>query len=414
MLTFPRPGAWDLSVTVPDAGGDATIQLGRVEVFADAHEAAHAEAPVAPEGVTFLKDQQWKLRLQTRIVGQRRLIERVTLPAKARAKPGYRASVLAPLAGQLLAPPGGVVPLPGERVEAGQVLAVVQPLFSDAAERVAEIEAEFTGAQAALRQAETAFERIQKLAAQQARSARELQEAEVALATARSRYDAASALQSTYRRHGPPAQTNRTGLPALELRAPIAGVVNALGAGPGEPVKAGDTVFGLLNPEVLWIEARVPELTWERLAAAQGAAFELPSARGQFTDILAKGGRLVFTGLEVDVVTRTLPLIYEVDNRDGRLRVGQTLTLHVETTHLEDAIAVPESALLEDGGRPVAFVQVAGETFEKRELVLGIRDAEWVQVLAGLQAGERVVTQGAFAVRLASVSSTIPAHGHAH
>jgi multidrug efflux pump subunit AcrA (membrane-fusion protein) len=57
---------------------------------------------------------------------------------------------------------------------------------------------------------------------------------------------------------------------------------------------------------------------------------------------------------------------------------------------------------------------VSGETFEKRELTPGIRDGHWVQVLDGLSEGERVVTKGAMAIRLASVSGVIPAHGHAH
>ena len=81
---------------------------------------------------------------------------------------------------------------------------------------------------------------------------------------------------------------------------------------------------------------------------------------------------------------------------------------------MEEALVVPVSALVDEDGRAVAFVQVSGETFEKRDLTLGIRDGAFVQVLSGLAEGERVVTKGAYAIRLASVSTTIPAHGHAH
>ena len=123
---------------------------------------------------------------------------------------------------------------------------------------------------------------------------------------------------------------------------------------------------------------------------------------------------MVFTGLQVDLVTRTVPLIYEMTNSGGRLRVGQLLNLHVETQYAENTIAIPDSAIVEEGGQPVAFVQVGGETFQKRELTLGIREGEWVQVLFGISEGERVVTKGAMAIRLASVSNVIPAHGHAH
>jgi membrane fusion protein, heavy metal efflux system len=109
-----------------------------------------------------------------------------------------------------------------------------------------------------------------------------------------------------------------------------------------------------------------------------------------------------------------VPLIYEMANSTNALRVGQSVNLHVETARAEDTLAIPDAAIVEEDGRPIAFVQVAGETFEKRDLTLGIRDGTWVQVLSGVAAGERVVIKGAYAVRLASVSSAIPAHGHAH
>jgi multidrug efflux pump subunit AcrA (membrane-fusion protein) len=106
--------------------------------------------------------------------------------------------------------------------------------------------------------------------------------------------------------------------------------------------------------------------------------------------------------------------IYEVPNRDGRFRIGEHLTVLIESKHADNAVAIPDSAIVEEGGQPVAFIQVGGETFQKRELSLGLREGNFIQVLRGIQAGERVVTEGAFAIRLASVSTVIPAHGHVH
>ena len=170
----------------------------------------------------------------------------------------------------------------------------------------------------------------------------------------------------------------------------------------------------MLDHASVFIEARVPEAAMPRLGEARAASYESPGNPGQFTSITDGLGRLVFTGLAVDTVTRTVPLIYEVKNTESRLRVGQLLTLHIETAHAEDTVAIPDSAIVEEDGRPLAFVQVSGETFEKRELKLGIRDGNFVQVLDGLKAGERVVTKGAYAIRLSSISGVIPAHGHAH
>ena len=78
------------------------------------------------------------------------------------------------------------------------------------------------------------------------------------------------------------------------------------------------------------------------------------------------------------------------------------------------ALAIPESAVVEDAGKSVAFVQIEGEAFERRPLTLGVRANGWVEVMGGLAAGERVVTKGAYEIKLASAAGSIPAHGHAH
>lgn len=413
-LTFPKTGDWNVNVLIPTDDGEKTVVLPPVKVFATKHDAEHAEVPEAPEGVSFLKEQQWKILSKAEPVTKRRLVERVQVPAQIRAKPGYSAAVAAPLAGQVALPPGQTLPQPGTRVEAGEVLAVLRPRFSDAAARFVEIEAEFGRAEAVLKQAETAFERTKKLAAQEAKSARELQEAEVALASAKARHAAAASLRSTYAAKSSPDAAGEDAAPALQLRAPIAGTVTAIAAGLGEPVAADQVVFTILNPATVWIEARVPEASVARLSEAKDALCEVPGDKDRLIRISGDTGHLVFAGMEVDTATRTVPLIYELKNDNARLRVGQAVRLHVETARAEEALAVPDSAIVEETGQAVAFVQVSGETFEKREVKLGIRDGNFVQVLDGLKEGERVVTKGAYAIRLSSISGVIPAHGHAH
>jgi len=116
----------------------------------------------------------------------------------------------------------------------------------------------------------------------------------------------------------------------------------------------------------------------------------------------------------VDPTSRTVPLLYEVKNPDGRLRIGLALTLHVETARIDETLTLPAAAVIDEDAKPIAFVQVSGETFQKRSLKLGVSDGAYLQVLEGIAEGERVVTKEAYAIRLASVSSVLPAHGHAH
>lgn len=413
-ITFPKTGDWQATLIIPTDATNAPVELGAIRVYSDDHSAAHAEFPEPPEGVSFLKEQQWKILSKAEPVTKRKLVERVQAPAQVRAKPGFSAAVTAPLSGRLLFPSGKDLPQPGTRVEAHDTLALLQPRFSDAAARFVEIEAEFGRAEAVLKQAEAAFERTKKLAAQQARSERELQEAEVALATAKAHHAAAAALRSTYAAKQPGDRSIPSLISGLEIRAPISGVITTIAAGVGEPVLADQILFTILNPEIVWIEARVPELLAGRLSGATDALCEFPGDPSQFISISAEAGRLVFAGLEVDVTNRTVPLIYELPNAHARLRIGQAVRLHVETARTGETIAIPDAAIVEEGAQPVVFVQVGGETFEKREVKLGIRDGTVVQVLDGLKEGERVVTKGAYAIRLSSVSGVIPAHGHAH
>jgi multidrug efflux pump subunit AcrA (membrane-fusion protein) len=60
------------------------------------------------------------------------------------------------------------------------------------------------------------------------------------------------------------------------------------------------------------------------------------------------------------------------------------------------------------------YIQTAGETFDKRAVTLGIQDGVNVQVVAGTKEGERVVTKGAYMIKLATQSGNVPAHGHEH
>ncbi len=412
-IIFPKAGDWQLTLLIPTDGTNAVVEMGVIKVYADEHAAAHAEFPEPPAGLSFLKEQQWKVLARSEPVSQRQLVQRVRVPARVRAKPGFSATVTAPVSGQLAALSAEPLPLPGQRVEAGQLLALLKPNFSEAAARVAEADAEFTMAKAALIQAEAAYERTKKLAAEQAKSPRELQEAELAYQSAKARHAAAASLLATFKQAGGVTSPNAPLL--MELRAPIAGVLNAVNAGPGEVVSANQSLFSVLNPETIWIEASVPEASVASLGTAREASIELPGATRQLAPVTGAGrGQLVSLGLEVDAATRTVPLIYEMTNCDGAFRIGQSVMLHVETANVQNALAIPDSALIEEGGWFIAFVQVAGETFQKRELRLGIRDGEWIQVLSGLSEGERVVTRGAYAIRLSTATGAIPAHGHAH
>jgi multidrug efflux pump subunit AcrA (membrane-fusion protein) len=81
---------------------------------------------------------------------------------------------------------------------------------------------------------------------------------------------------------------------------------------------------------------------------------------------------------------------------------------------VERGVVVPGSAVLDDNGTSVAYVQLGGEEFERRVLTLGPNDGTRVLVREGLRVGEMVVVTGGYQVRLASLSGSEFAGGHVH
>lgn len=421
-LSFAKAGQWDFALHILLEGVTHEIRLPPLTVYGSADALAEADLPEAPEGVTFLKEQQWRLQTKVERVGERSMIERLRVPGVVTARPSCLADVTPPLPGRLLPPPGHRLPSLGERVEQGQTLALVQPPLLDFVAKVADAEAEAVRTKLALDAAKQALARTTELAAKKAKSERELQEAQFAHSTAKANHDAAVGLKAVYRKVGallttPPGEEDldEPDLPALVLEAPISGHVIKVDAAVGAHISADRAIFRILDNEFVYIEAKIPESDLHRIASGRRGTYEIPADRGRFVSLLAKGtGRVVFFGTVVEPSTRTVPLVYEVENSGGHLRIGMALNLYLETARSERTVAVPDSAIVEEDGRPIAFVQLSGETFEKRHLSLGIRDSGFVQVLAGLSPDEWVVTKEAYAVRLASVSTAIPAHGHTH
>jgi multidrug efflux pump subunit AcrA (membrane-fusion protein) len=109
-----------------------------------------------------------------------------------------------------------------------------------------------------------------------------------------------------------------------------------------------------------------------------------------------------------------VPLTFAFESANENIPLGAVGTLEVGSKQATDALAVPAAAIVEEDGVPIVFVQVSGETYQKRDVTLGVRDGPWIEVKSGIAEGERVATDGAYAILLSTKSGTIPAHGHAH
>jgi RND family efflux transporter MFP subunit len=197
---------------------------------------------------------------------------------------------------------------------------------------------------------------------------------------------------------------------AFVLRAPISGRIAEVFAALGASYTEGAALFRVVRGDRVELQAQVPPNEAAVARSTTAVALEVPG-RADVIDL--KPDHIHDAGV-IDPRTRALPLQIEVENRDGRLLVGQTGTAILYTGDALRLPVVPQAAVLTEAGRPYVFVQVAGERFARRFVDVVSRDAGKVGLRSGVKAGERVVTRGAYEIQLASAAKGLPAEGHVH
>jgi RND family efflux transporter MFP subunit len=387
---FPRPGVWNLTITVESPQVRDVIPVPGLPAYATAAE-------IPPEsggnggGVAFLKEQQWKTDgFRSAFVQQDSVMESFEVTGRVVPAGGRFAQVAAPIAGLVDAAGAGRWPIPGQRVARGQVLVTLIPSLGEAGSAYAE-------ARGALRQAEEEYARAKRLFAVEAVPERRVHEAEIRLQVAR---EALAGLSGG----GTLTADGR-----LPIRAPISGEVTARLVVPGARVAPGEALFSIVDPSVVWLAVNVPAARLDDVRRGSGAFFRLEGSEQTH-----EARRMISRGSVVDSMTRTIPVVYETANPRGAIAIGANARVAIRSGRWVTGLVIPASAVLDQDGRPIAYVQVEGELFEKRELRLGGREGDRVLVLGGIASGDRVVTGAAYQVRLASLSTSVPAEGHEH
>ena len=124
-------------------------------------------------------------------------------------------------------------------------------------------------------------------------------------------------------------------------------------------------------------------------------------------------GRLLSFGKSAGDNSFYVPVTFEFDNK-GDIIPGSFVEAYLLSTRMENVISLPRTALTEEQGLFFVYLQLDEEGYKKQEVTLGADNGKSVQILTGVKAGDAVVTDGAYQVKLASASNAIPAHSHEH
>ncbi len=255
----------------------------------------------------------------------------------------------------------------GQTVKAGDVLVVLD---------TSEEEAALSAAEAVLREKRLAFERIQKLQSRQVAAVAELD-------VRRAEFQTAEADISVIR-----AQIeNRI------IRAPFDGVVGLRNVSVGALIRPGDVITTLDDLSVMKLDFSVPTTHLESVRpglaiTARSAALGGREFRGEITSVTT----------QIDPVTRSILVRAALPNPDGVLKPGLLMTVEL-SKQPRRAVLVPEEALMPKGQRNHVFVVDDAGKVTQREVEIGSRRPGEVEIRSGLEAGERIVTQGQLRVR---------------
>ena len=374
-VSLPTAGTFSASILLDGPDHQERIELGSVVV----HPASSDIVPpgLSVSGVNMTKEAQWTapFRVQRAAEGT---IRRSLPPAPGviEAASSRVADVVAPVTGILVASANLNTPTEGARIGHHEVLATIAPLPS---------ESSFAAVNARAEQTKQELDRLTRLfevgAVPQNR-----------LLDAQRDYDVArSALQEL---GGVAGENNR-----YVVRAPIAGFVEDRSAVAGEAVAVGDPLFRIVDPSVVWLRLLLHVRDAAHAHNIQGVTFTVEGSERVYTS-----EDLVAVGSEIATDNRTLPLIFAVPNEDRSLTIGLFAEGHVITSGEDAGVVLPNEAIQKEDGVAVAYVQVEGELFARRMVVLGATDGTHTLIESGVASGEYVVTHGAYNVYLASLN----------
>ena len=311
------------------------------------------------------------------------LSEALTLPGELAADPDRLARISSPAAGRI----EEVRFREGAAVKQGDALVVIR------VPEIAKVRASHLATEAKAKAARANAVRLRSLLGERLAAEQAVLDAEAEAAAleqeAKSTADQLGALGA-----------GSSGAFAITLRAPISGTVVARDAVLGQPVSAEQMLGTVANLDEVWFLARVFEKDLGQLSVGAGAEVHLNAYPEEHF-----AGSVEYIGQQIDAVARTVIARIRLRNRAGLLRLGLFGTSQISIGTAEKAekaepkLVVDRASVTNVGGKDVVFVREREGEYELHELTLGREALGKVEVLAGLRAGEEVVSTGVFTLK---------------
>jgi cobalt-zinc-cadmium efflux system membrane fusion protein len=367
--------------------------------------------------------------IKTEQVASGEIEDSIATVGKAIVAPNGQAIVGAKVDGRAVR----VLAEPGQSVKAGQVVVVIDST------QVAELRGQLIEARSKLKLAEqnlartsrsenraaviqaknkldfaeNNLERKKRLAALGAAAGREVAEAEVEYKNAKAEYDYQSNIQVTREQQQATSEVEQSRAVAARLvqsldalgagtngqggtfsiASPIAGTIVDRHISVGQAVTQGSELMTVMNLSSVVIEAQLPESQATRAQAGQHITVRIPGLPDRPFE-----GRVETVGNAVDPQKRTVPVRARITNAGAILKHEMAVEARITTGIRKDSLLVRATAIVEDEGIKVVYVK-EGNRYERRPVTVGTVNYQWAEILSGVEAGEEVVTVGAYQLK---------------
>jgi membrane fusion protein, heavy metal efflux system len=391
-ITPDKEGVYDLDFFLKTASFSDTITISDLTVYPNA-AAAMAANPSQPEGdeVSFLKEQAWKIDFAIEQVKRQPIREVI-----------HTSGEIQPVKGEekiIAAKSSGIVFFKSKNLQEGRDVRAGEGLFSISSKGLLQsnMEEKFQVAKARVENTKANFERAENLLKEQIIGQKEYERRKMEYSISEAEFQT---LTGSYNAGG------------QSVTATMTGIVKNVMVSDGQFVEEGTPLIEITSNRRLLLQAEVSQSHLPKLRMIKSANFKT-SYQKEVQSIDDYNGKLISYGKVIEQGRHFIPVLFELDNLH-ELIPGSFVELFLLTNLIEKELVISKSALMQDYSLNYVYVQTGGESFEKREVKLGVDDGVNIQILSGVTEGEWVVTEGAYQIKMASMSSTIPAHGHEH
>lgn len=367
--------------------------INNVMIYPNVKTAEEKYVPVEGKGdISYLKEQAWKVEFANALVKRQNFSDVIKTSGQLLSAPGDEMVVVAKASGIIL--------FSNTSFYEGSTVRNGQSLFTVSGEDMNEVnlDANYKEAKANFVKAKADYERASELVKDKLITTKEY-------LNAKQSYDNAENQLNTLSRNYTAKGKSST--------SPMDGYVKNIVVKEGQFVEAGQTIATVSKNKRLILQAMVSQTYFNQLASVTSANFTAGANSKVIYSTTAMNGSKPTFGKSTMQNAPFIPVTFEIDNM-GSIIPGSLVEVYLKSEPLLDVLVIPVTSLIEEQGIFYVYVQMGGESFEKREVQLGVNDGINVQILKGIEENERVVTKGAYQIKLATASGALPAHGHEH